>query len=278
MRKLKKLFLMSILSVSAFVLCGMTTANAAAFSLTNADVVCDPTELAKNGDRASCYIIGNPSATGSVHGYAIRAYSTKHLNIIGTESIITNSDTAWTEALSATETIASKPNMSDGVKKFGCVADDTASSDAKTFGCGIYYTVNSVENDAFTPATIKSEAALSQVGDALPEGNYGVLGSIIVQLDDIDPENPVSECGQLCVKVWRVATEENYENYSTCGNTNPELCGNETSNQYKCKDIHYRKAGAETGAFASYALLAACALIAVSAITLAKKNNKFSRI
>ena len=54
--------------------------------------------------------------------------------------------------------------------------------------------------------------------------------------------------------------------------------------QYACAEVHYNETGTlpgdgtETGAFASYALLVAGALVAISAITLAKKNNKFSRI
>ena len=86
----------------------------------------------------------------------------------------------------------------------------------------------------------------------------------------------------MCVKVWRVPEKENYADYTSCGNdgTNANNCGSDTQLQYKCKEIHYKEDGtfAETGAFASYALLVACALIAISAITLAKKNNKFSRI
>jgi hypothetical protein len=52
---------------------------------------------------------------------------------------------------------------------------------------------------------------------------------------------------------------------------------------FDCREIHMKKKtepgnNPGTGAFASYALLAAGALIAISAITIAKKNNKLQKI
>lgn len=283
MKNLKKLFLMSILAISVFVLCGMTNVKAAAFSLKNIDLICDPAKLDK-GSRATCYIIGIPSETGdSVHGYVVRAYTTKYLKLIGAQTIITNTDQVWTDATSATATVTPKDTMPDEVKAVSCEYDSTGigeSVKATTYGCGIFYTRKNVES-AFKQSVIKSPTEKSKVkAEIFPNDTYGVIGALIVELDENTTGN---ECGQICFKAWRVPTLAEYSNYAKCATdgTNPNTdCGPE-KNVYDCEEIHYNgESGTftETGAFASYALLAACALIAISAITLAKKNNKFSRI
>lgn len=283
MKNLKKLFIMSILAISSFVLWGLKTVEAAtdAFSLKNTDVICDPKKLDK-GSRATCYIVGIPSETGtSVNGYVLRAYTTKYLKLIGAQEIVQNSKAAWTEASSATATpITPTSDMPDTLKTFNCAYDSSSITNVTptSYGCGVFYTAKD-SNDAFIKANIlaTNDVIKDKVkADVFPNDTYGVIGALIVELD----ENTVGkECGQICVKTWRVPTAAEYANYSTC--TDPTIgCGSDTNLQYKCKEIHYNETGTftETGAFASYALLAACALIAVSAITLAKKNNKFSRI
>lgn len=278
MKKFKNLFIMSILAISSLVLCGMTTVKAAAFSLSNTDIVCNPAKLEK-GNRATCYIIGIPSETGdSVHGYIAKAYTTKYLKLISAQATVTNTDAAWTEATSATtQTITAKDNMPTEVKSFTCSYDGEGitGSTPNSFGCAVFYSIAAAKSNAFTQATIKNTAAPTDVVQA----QYGVIGALTVELDENVQGN---ECGEVCVKTWRVPETSNYADYTTCGNSgdNSNNCGSDTGAAYKCKEIHYNEAGTftETGAFASYAILAACALIAVSAITLAKKNNKFSRI
>lgn len=276
MKNFKKLFIMSILAISSFVLCGMTTVKAAAFSLSNADIICDPAKLDK-GSRATCYIVGIPSETGdSVHGYVSKAYSTKYLKLIGAQSVIASTDAAWATATSATNsTITSKENMPSELKSLACEYDGDGLSNVSptSFGCGVFYSITST--NVFTQSTVKNSGVSTDIVPA----TYGIVGALIVELDENVDGN---ECGEVCVKTWRVPETSNYADYATCGNSgdNTNNCGSDTGNVYKCKEIHYNESGTitETGAFASYALLAACALIAVSAIALAKKNNKFSRI
>lgn len=278
MKKFKKLFMLSILAISTFILCGMTTVKAAGFSLSNTDIVCDPANVEKGG-RSTCYIIGVPSedATASVNGYINYIYTTKYLKLVGTQYLVTNSNSTLADATSATAQITPQDDMPDELKSFSCAYDTNISSSIQvsSFGCGIFYTKNSVTQNAFTPSTIKNTGIKS----GILQDRYGTIGAILVGLDENATGN---ECGEVCVKVWRVPEKENYADYTSCGNdgTNANNCGSDTQLQYKCKEIHYKEDGtfAETGAFASYALLVACALIAISAITLAKKNNKFSRI
>ncbi len=278
MKNFKKLFIMSILAISSFVLCGMTTVKAAAFSLSNADIICDPAKLDK-GSRATCYIVGVPSESGdSVHGYVAKAYTTKYLKLIGAQPVITNTDAAWATATSATNsTITTKDNMPTELTSLACEydGDGLTGVSATSFGCGVFYSIKSANANVFTQSTIKNSGVSTDIVPA----TYGIIGALIVELD----ENTVgNECGEVCVKTWRVPEASNYADYTGCGTSgdNSNNCGSDTNLAYKCKEIHYNESGTdpETGAFASYALLAACALIAVSAITLAKKNNKFSRI
>lgn len=279
MKKTKKILIMSILAISTFILCGMTTVKADAFALKDNDIVCDPAVLEKGG-RADCYIIGVPGDIGtSVNGYIVNAYTTKFLQIVSAKKMVRNSSAAWTDATSATATIAPTEDMPDALKSFSCAYDSGGIGSGITvtsYGCGAFYTIKNAEN-AFTRETIKNTGIKSGL---LPNATYGVIGSITVQLDENTTGN---ECGEICVKVWRVPTESNYADYTSCGTTdedNSNNCGSDSGGVYKCKEIHYNEDGqlAETGAFASYALLAACALVAISAIALSKKNNKFSRI
>jgi hypothetical protein len=285
MKKLKKLFLMSLLTVSSFVLSGVAKVEAAdVFSLTSTDVVCDP-EYIEAGQQANCYIVGVPSetTTGSVHGYVIKAYTTKKLKLVGATSVVTSTGQTWADATSATKQITPSDDMPDQVKALSCAYDGEgigSSIKPTSFGCGVFYTVKNSNANAFKPSTITSSATKASIPSTVfKNATYGVIGAVKVKLDQTAT---TSECGEVCVKVWRVPTATDYENYLTCGNNTGTGCGSETGNAYDCKELHYKKPGelpnTDTGAFASYALLAACALIAVSAITLAKKNNKFSRI
>lgn len=282
MKNLKKLFLMSILAVSSFVLSGIGKVEAAdVFTLGNLDIVCDPAKVEK-GKQATCYIVGVPSKTGgTVHGYIVKAYTTKHLKLAGATAVVTSTGQAWADATSATKQITPNSDMPEQVKTLSCAYDGETLGNITTtsYGCGVFYTVKDASN-AFSATTVTSDATKSKINtEVFPNSTYGTIGAIIVKLDE---NFTGEECGEICVKPYRIPTVENYTDYSTCGNTAGTGCGVEftSGNFYKCKEIKAQGSGTdpETGAFASYAILAACAFIAVSAITLAKKNNKFSRI
>ena len=164
--------------------------------------------------------------------------------------------------------------MPEEVKALQCEYDGASLTNIQTtsFGCAVFYTVKNASTNAFSPAAITSSATKGKVNASIfANATYGVIGGITVKLDENVTGN---ECGEICVKVHRVPTKANYADYLTCGNDPSTGCGRDTAatgNSYDCKEIHYNVSGTdpETGAFASYALLAACAFIAVSAITLA---------
>ena len=283
MKDIRNKILSAILAISGLMVVGMTTVQAATyntFTLLNSDVVCEPNELEK-GDMATCYIIGKPSGAddSSVHGYVVNAYTTKYLTLENTKKVVaTNTGHVFSNAQSATETIKASEDMPADLKSFSCQNDSTISTDDElsSFGCGVFYTVANAPSNAFTPTTVLGAASNVDSG-VLPDSTYGAIGAFYVKLSDDVQGN---ECGEICVKAWRVPEATMYSNSQY--NCTDAGCGVDTYNStYDCKEVHYNAPIIEpgdTGAFASYALLIAGALIAVSAITLAKKNNKFSRI
>ena len=284
MKNIRNKVLSAILAISGLMMVGITTVKAAntnAFTLLNSDVVCEPNKLEK-GDMATCYLIGKPDGEdgASVHGYVVNAYTTKYLKLENTKKVVaTNTGHVFSTAQSGTDTIKASADMPEDLKLFSCQNDPTIKTDEElsSFGCGIFYTVAGAQTNAFTPETVKGAGA-GLGTEVLPDSTYGAIGAFYVKLDDKVQGN---ECGEICVKVWRVPDADLYSNskYTACSNA--DGCGSDTGNVYDCKEVHYNAPiiePEETGAFASYALLIAGALIAVSAITLAKKNNKFSRI
>ena len=282
MKNIRNKVLSAILAISGLMMVGIITVKAAdynTFTLLNSDVVCEPNELEK-GDMATCYLIGKPDGPddASVHGYVVNAYTTKYLRLENTKKVVsTNTGHVFSNAQSGTETIKTSADMPEDLKAFSCQNDPTINTDEElsSFGCGIFYTVAGASSNAFTKKTVVDAGSGLSTG-VLPDSTYGAIGAFYVKLDDNVQGN---ECGEICVKAWRVPAADLYSNSKyTCSDTG---CGSDTGNVYDCKEVHYNAPiiePGETGAFASYALLMAGALIAVSAITLAKKNNKFSRI
>lgn len=282
MKNIKSKILSAILAIGGLMAVGMTTVNAATyntFALLNSDVVCEPNTLEK-GDMATCYIIGQPDGAddSSVHGYVVNAYTTKYLTLENTKKVVsTNTGHVFSNAQSATETIKASDDMPADLKLFSCQNDSTISTDEElsSFGCGVFYTVNGATSNAFTKTAVLGAASNVESG-VLPNSTYGAIGAFYVKLSDDVQGN---ECGEICVKAWRVPEATMYSDSKF--NCTDAGCGTETNNVYDCKEVHYNAPiiePGETGAFASYALLIAGALIAISAITLAKKNNRFSRI
>ena len=127
-----------------------------------------------------------------------------------------------------------------------------------------------------------------------------VLGAVIVKLDD---GNDVDKCGNLCIVSYAVAESTDWNHADchvtdgtmhsewdtsvTCDTGNPSLitpAHHLPSGVYDCFEIEMKSKTVEnddtpeSGAFVSYAILAAGALIAISAVTIAKKHNRLQKI
>jgi hypothetical protein len=113
-------------------------------------------EYIEAGQQANCYIVGVPSetTTGSVHGYVIKAYTTKHLKLVGAAGVVTSTGQTWADATSATKQITPSDDMPDQVKALSCAYDGEgigSSIKATSFGCGVFYTVKNSNANAFKP-------------------------------------------------------------------------------------------------------------------------------
>lgn len=294
MKRIKLLLLTAILGLSsqAYIANAKSDATAKAFELGQMKVVCEPDAL-ESGDTAKCYIVGRPDVTGAdyrVHGYVAQAYTTDYLTLVGAEKNenITNTDAAFSKATttSGDDTIANKDNMPDVVKGFKCSYDSANAANAHSYGCGVFYTTNNSSTYAFTPSAI-----LNNVNrDIIKDQGYGVIGSFTVKLDE---DSKTNTCGEVCVAVWRMTTDMSYNDYKKCAAggddceepTNMQSPGNKGG--YNCVELHQKSKTLpdspepdtpDTGAFVSYAILAAGAVIAISAIAMAKKNSKFNKI
>lgn len=313
MKKVKDLLLIALFCFCSFVLMGTVHAAGIAdksiFAKDSSgkrmiDMVCEPSKLEKDGDQAECYLIGGLNRANSsdrlenVSGFATHVYTTKHLRlkeakknsgIPNTGTYLMNpSATSTTNTdvpADAPATLANyKCRMGDTLNNVtGAVIDKNSVLDYK---CAIFYTQKDKEN-AYTLATLATDKYSNHAyRKGMAASGLGLVGSYVVELE---AKEEVKECGEICYMLWDIPTVEDYNN-DTCNTPegrNDEKCKS-TSETYKCKEISLIIPEPETppddpdtpntGAFTSYAVLAAGALIAIGAITMAKKNSKFNRI
>lgn len=289
MKKIKNMLLMSLLTICAVAIVGIDKVSAAPFQIgSTATIICEP-ETISAGEGTDCYLVGKPSpASGnySVHGYVTYAYATKYLELNGAKANanIPNTSVHFMESTAATNTLTATGNMPSGMTGVTCNYDSTNIEGGLDFGCAIFYT-HKDKDAAYTPASIIA----NNDPNIVPNGDttYGVIGSYQVSLaSEAEGEN----CGELCVKAWVVPGADDYAHVHYCqtdgkkqdGSACSDVTASQTvsgENGYICQEVHYRGGvNPDTGTFASYALLVAGALIAIAAITLAKKNTKLYRV
>lgn len=288
MKKINKILLALIFAVCATTFTSRVFA--ADFSLNNVALVCNPASV-EAGQSTDCYIIGIPSGdTGSLHGFVAQAFTTKDLRLEGAakKDGISGATSAFTKASAASSTEGTTELTVNNEKiQFRCsISSEGSTKGAVDYGCAVYYSTGTT--DAFTKASITSNLSQS-VQEVLPDTNksaYGTIGSLKVSLDE---NSTAKDCGEVCLQVWNIENKSQYSNYQTCTDPeNKDQCGGEQSsmlngNNLFCEELHmlpiedYGNPPA-TGSFVSYAVLIAGALIAISAVAMAKKNTRFNKI
>lgn len=257
----------------------------------------------KQNGTSLCYVVakGWNNNDGTSAGFISQAYSGDGLKIIGTQTYVPDTGSIWVKAGSAAgnnskvktdDTKAPAALKTDG--KVFCPAAYFASQNkavkgVESSGCGIFYSQSEVRfhrtNMENKKHDILSETFIKQSATT----QYGVIGAYKVQIT----ATTGSGCGQICVQTTEIKTDLDW----TCvaaetSETDPKRydgtdCTDITTSQPGCTEVHYdltSKAEPEpedqpnSGAFASYTILAAGALIAISAITIAKKHNRISKI
>ena len=284
MKKFKNMLLMSLLTICAVAIVGIDKVYAVPFQIgSTATLICEPDTITV-GEGTDCYLVGkpNPANGDAVHGYLTYAYTTEYLELNGAKANknIPNTDAHFMDATSATGGLTATGNMPAGMNGVLCEYDKDIHG-GLDFGCAIFYTIKG-QSSAFTPASITT----GNDRNTVPNGDttYGVIGSYQVSLST---QAEGEACGELCVKAWVIPGENDYAHAESCqtdgktatGGSCSDVTASQTNAQYLCREVHYRGGvNPDTGTFASYALLVAGALIAIAAITLAKKNTKLYRV
>jgi len=277
---MKKSLMLMILPILFFMV-GVYAVSASTFNLSNAAIKCDPSSLEKGG-TALCYYVGIPTVADGVNaGFIMHAYSTSYLEIESLElnDNVTDGGSYWVGTKSSTGSYTSGTAPSGST--FACQFSDDdkntfTTQSAVTNGCGLLYASTTNQFKATSgsalysiPSTITSTTFKAYFETGGEYNGYMNLGYLKVKLSEDIPDN-VSKCGSICARAWGISSLTDYG----------------TGNQYECEELHqtstpaqnFEEENTETGAFVSYALLAAGALIAVSAVAIAKKHSKIQKI
>ncbi len=308
MKKLKKLLLIALFSVSTLVMIGTVNASSEkSLFVRNGDptnpsvkrdirIICDPKAI-ENGQTSKCYLIGTLMKASDADGYTeangftTQVYTTKYLKIVGATHNpgITGAATTLVTAstTSGTSGVENAPDAPDSlVNGFRCAYDSAEASKKGVidYRCAIFYSKKSTAKNVFSLTTLRNGAdtLASKINAerALAQGSgLGYIGSYEVKLDAGDKD--IKECGEICVKVWEIPQDTDYDK---CASGSASADCKPVNDEYLCKELGMINKPDDptppppTGAFASYAVLAAGALIAIGAVAMAKKNNKFNRV
>ena len=260
-------------------------------------------QITEKDGKTLCYVVGKVGAnSGASAGFISQAYSGDGLKIIGAEAFVDGSKALWVSTGTSSTNTANIPSTSDqpdGLKQSACPAarflnaTRDASSSLKSIesaGCGIFYTPKSESNYLFNKGNMTDNKGNIISSSVAQQGTYVVIGAYKVQVSATEG----SGCGRICIQTteieentqWTCVVDQGDGVYKT---TDDKDCPTgKTGKSYTfCAEVHYNitkevKPNPEpqppSGAFASYTILAAGALIAISAITIAKKHNKISKI
>lgn len=240
--KKRNILSLFITALCVLVLAGVSEVNAAA----NYHVVCNPDTISVD-DTADCYVIGN--LTTKIDGVIAKVKSTtKYLNLH--EAGTTNSEVFGTR-LNAGQKVGEKnTHVTSAAKNYECTSND---------GCLVFSSQD--------PAVGINPNKIGASGNDIPAldtySDFTNVGFVTVSLSS---EAPDSDCASLCLDIYEVATEAGYA--STLSSVG----------EVPCADLTPVGGGAPTGSFASYTILIGGAFVAIAAIALARKNNKFYKI
>lgn len=251
MKKIKSLLIIAVLMVTATWIKAETVSAAATAS--NFNIICEKEKM-NFEDTSKCYVIAQvtPEGNAGLHG-VVAITSTKNLQIINAETALRNV---------GAETI-----------------DNGATSKlVQALGNGQTYTCrnNAGKCYAFISSTSTGAILLNGTTNGIPAvdnntsySGYTVIGWFNVKLAE-SAGTTQKDCGQICINPNFYASATSYTGVASGDSQNP------------CAFIYpvdtVTVTPSNTGSFASYAILAAGAFIAISAVAIAKKHNKFYKV
>lgn len=285
MKSIKKLLSILFVSISSFVLVGVMNVSAQV-GFANGTPVCTPDNV-KPGEEVTCYLTGKGNHTtvssegsgddadvdGRTHGFVTRLYTTDGLMFDRVEPYIEGTSAAALEATAQSASNKQDITLEGGEKiDFTCTYKgdlkapkaDWKIEEGDDYRCALFYS-----KGKSPVVTVTLGAPPADIQDKTGTGNgIMVIGKVITH---IDKDLKDSSCGELCVYSKEAKDTSSYTNAL------------EGSEDYVCAEVHYTGDGTpasnvETGAFTSYLLLAAGAVVAIGAVVLAKKNNKFYKV
>ncbi len=302
MKKTKNVLLIAVLFVSIFVFASAVKA-VDPWGFSKAWVVCNP-EAVEPGEDTTCYYFGTVSGTTTDPntGFYTKMYTTDKLTIksVHPNKNLTNALGLFVKTNGSQAASISgfdSATMPAGLQQFKCVVE--TDNDTNSRGCGVFYTKLNA-TDAYSINGMKAYDKLTD-GDITASDfdttKTAVLGDIVVHLD----KNDVDKCGNLCISSYAVAEAGDWGHGDCSAPTGESLWdGHDCTaddvnitqhtavhhltdgNEYDCYELEMKtketENNEETGAFVSYAILAAGALIAISAVTIAKKHNRLQKI
>ena len=251
MKKMKTLLLVVVLTLTAAIL-KVETANAAP-NASNFNIVCDKEKM-NFEDTAKCYVIAKitPEGNAGLHG-VITKTSTKNIQIVNAQTSLKN---VGAEAIN----------------------NGAASTLVQKLGNGQTYTCsnNAGQCHAFISSTSTGAIMLNGTSNGISAidsnasySGYTVIGWFNVKLAETAGTTQ-KDCGQICISPAFYAPATGYTGTASSDGQSP------CAFIYPVDTVTVKPS--DTGSFASYAILAAGAFIAISAVAIAKKHNKFYKV
>lgn len=272
MKKLKNIFCLYVLAISAFCIMGITEVKAAGASAEQFQVVCDQKSV-EPGQTANCFLIAKilngdisfveTTVTPDTNGQ----YQTKNLKITSVEGPPRNGDVAATNKLTHGKGLTDiagldQDHKESGANQYKCNNTNTYTEESYK-GCQLFYALKNKKIKSVTNASENGVPVLNSGYDG-----YTVIGFYVVTLSDDATKN---DCGRLCV-IPRYAADD--------GTVEGDMEGFTTDKP--CAEIEVKPGENPgtpgTGNFTSYLVLIGAAFVAVGAIALAKRNSKFFRV
>lgn len=249
MKKFKSYLLAGVAAVSALMFAGSVNADSTATSF---KVVCSPDSISAS-EESKCYVLAK--VTDSIFAVDARITKLKDLELVGTSPVSGSNSNIAGEYLKNGQSSTTKDKND---KAYTC---QNALADGK--GCAVFISKNKT-NQIMENKTGKAQISLSDTSDI---NSHTAIGFIQVKLAE---EQSDAACGEICLSMNFTKAPEFADSTAAVGNSD---CVEITK-----KITNSTTSNSSTGSFASYAVLAAGAFIAISAIAIAKKHNKFYRV
>ena len=265
MKKIKNIFNFSIIAMISFCMMGIIEVNAAEASASDFQVICDPKVL-EPGSHGQCYLIAKITEASDPSTGVSK----------GLDYVVTQRDPSLSKYLEVTK--VTPPVDRASVIEAEMINSGAAATVgvAKTAGSG--YTCNSTKGEChvFSAKTLGGikETKMGSGSGAPIQGydSFTIVGIYNVKLSEDAQKMSNGTCGYLCV----------YVDYSSDG-AGTKLSGGTPSVESlkQCGEVTVKVPPVENppnGSFASYIVLIGGAFVALGAIVLAQKNNKFMKI